>query len=375
MFLEQAFIQCTLQQKKLRVLDLCGAPGGKATHLSSLIGENGLLVSNEVIRSRASVLAENITKWGSSNTIVTNNDPSEFKRVNGFFDVILADAPCSGEGMFRDAVAVNQWSEENAIHCSERQKRILMDVWPALKQDGILIYSTCTFNPAENEKNIKWLAGREETESFKLDISEFPGVQEISYEGITGYGFYPGKIRGDGFFMAVVRKKGPSGDMRPGARRSKDPGLNNTDLAAIREWLVFKSENLIKSGNEIENVADISDFKILRDNLRLIKNGTTICTVKNRDYIPSHELALSTGLKKKAFPCYEAGYDLAISFLRRDNFKAPDAPVGWFLMKYKGVTLGFANNLGSRINNYFPVGWRIRMTGGDDSMDKIIKWD
>ncbi len=113
------------------------------------------------------------------------NDPSAFSELKGFFDVILVDAPCSGEGMFRDTVAVNEWSEENTIHCSERQKRILTDVWPALKENGILIFSTCTFNPGENEANIKWLVSKYQAEAVELDISEFNGITKIDYQGIN----------------------------------------------------------------------------------------------------------------------------------------------------------------------------------------------
>ena len=150
MFIEQIFRQIVKASGYMRVLDLCGAPGGKSTHISSLIGKSNLLVSNDVIRARASILSENITKWGMSNTIVTQSDPSAFGKLEGFFDVILADAPCSGEGMFRDSVAVNEWSENGTIHCAERQKRLLADVWPALRPGGILIYSTCTFNKVKS---------------------------------------------------------------------------------------------------------------------------------------------------------------------------------------------------------------------------------
>ena len=170
MFIGEVYRQTIGEARDLRILDLCGAPGGKATHLSTLIGDSGYLVANEVIRSRASVLAENLTKWGLSNSIVTQNDPSAFSRLPGFFDMILADAPCSGEGMFRDQVAVDEWSEQNAALCSERQKRILADVWPALKNGGILIYSTCTFNPDENEKNIKWITEQEEALSRVIAV-------------------------------------------------------------------------------------------------------------------------------------------------------------------------------------------------------------
>jgi len=208
MFLEQAVRQSSGSLKDIRVLDLCGAPGGKSTLLSEIIGPQSLLVANDTIRSRASILSETITKWGAVNTLVTRNDPSAFGRLPGYFDIILVDAPCSGEGMFRSEIAVNEWSVENTAHCSERQKRILMDIWPALKENGILIYSTCTFNPGENEENIKWLIDRHEAEIVRLNISEFKGIKEIDYQGIYGYGFYPGQVKGEGFFISVIRKTG-----------------------------------------------------------------------------------------------------------------------------------------------------------------------
>ena len=164
----------------INVLDLCGAPGGKSTHLSTLISGNGLLVANEVIRTRAAVLAENITKWGIGNTVVTQNDPSDFAALPGFFDVIVVDAPCSGEGMFSNATAVSEWSEQNARLCSDRQRRIVMDVWPSLKDGGVLIYSTCTFNPAENEENIAWFIDHIDSEPVALDIARFEGITPVN---------------------------------------------------------------------------------------------------------------------------------------------------------------------------------------------------
>ncbi|MCU0456691.1 MAG: RsmB/NOP family class I SAM-dependent RNA methyltransferase [Bacteroidales bacterium] len=196
MFLEQVFRQLFRGEEFTRALDLCGAPGGKSTHLSTLIGGNGFLVANEVIRQRALILAENITKWGLANSMVTQNDPAAFGALPGFFDLMLVDAPCSGEGMFRDQVARDQWSADNARLCSERQRRILTDAWPALKKNGILVYSTCTFNPSENEENVKWLVSERDAETLKIDISGFEGIKEIIHEGIYGYGFHPGRIRG-----------------------------------------------------------------------------------------------------------------------------------------------------------------------------------
>jgi len=183
MFLEQFFLHFT--KKKLRVLDLCAAPGGKSTHLSALLPDDSLLVSNEVIHSRARVLSENLKKWGKPNVVVSCNDPGDFSRLPGFFDVIVVDAPCSGEGLFRrDPSAVNEWSESNADHCAGRQKRILAGVWPALANNGMLIYSTCTYNPAENEENISWLSQFAPVEAVPLEIPDEWGIVTTEANGL-----------------------------------------------------------------------------------------------------------------------------------------------------------------------------------------------
>ena len=251
MFLEELFKQTMGDQRNIKVLDLCGAPGGKSTHLSSLSGKNGLLIANEVIKSRASVLAENITKWGIPNVIVTQSDPSSFSKLAGFFDLILVDAPCSGEGMFRDITAVNEWSEGNAGLCSERQKRILMDIWPALKENGVLVYSTCTFNPGENEENIKWLTGKHEADTIPLDISKFNGITGIDYLGIYGYGFYPGRIKGEGFFISAIRKRSKLQELDPGRKCNCESSLTVKAKAVLKAWTRFSAENLIRLKNEI----------------------------------------------------------------------------------------------------------------------------
>ena len=251
MFLEQAILQTTDSLENIRVLDLCGAPGGKSTHLSDLIGPDNLLVANETIRSRAAILAETLTKWGSGNTIVTQNDPSVFSRLSGYFDIIVVDAPCSGEGMFRGSTAPDEWSVSNTVHCAERQKRILMDVWPALKENGILVYSTCTFNPGENEENIKWLTGKHEAEIVRLNIAEFKGITEIDYQGVCGYGFYPDKIRGEGFFLSVIRKTGKQGKNHIRSQRKPELKPAKEDFAVADSWTSFSSERLLKWGGEL----------------------------------------------------------------------------------------------------------------------------
>jgi 16S rRNA C967 or C1407 C5-methylase (RsmB/RsmF family)/NOL1/NOP2/fmu family ribosome biogenesis protein len=376
MFLEQVFLQTSGDKKNIRVLDLCGAPGGKSTHLSALIGSKGFMVANEVIRPRAVILAENLTKWGLSNCIVTQNDPSAFSLLPDFFDLVLIDAPCSGEGMFRDAVAINEWSEENTSLCAERQKRIIMDVWPALREDGILIYSTCTFNPGENEENIKWLTEKQEAESIMLDMSGYEGITEIDYQGITGYGFYPGKIRGEGLFVAVLGKKEKQDKQSYRTKGGNDQTLTREEKEIAGKWTEFPESSLVKFGDEIVSLpVNNEDFKLISKALKIVKPGTRICSVKKKNYLPSHEIALSVYFRKDSFP--SAGLDLsdALSYLRRDNISQRIAERGWNAITYNGVNLGFVNNIGTRINNYYPVEWRIRMNIPGNAAGNIISWD
>jgi len=376
MFLEQALKQSVTSLENIRVLDLCGAPGGKSSHLSEMLGKNSLLVANEVIRSRALILSETITKWGSGNTLVTQNDPAAFGRLPGFFDAILVDAPCSGEGMFRTSVAVDEWSVENAAHCSERQKRILMDIWPALKENGMLIFSTCTFNPGENEENIKWLTEKHLAESVHLNIAGYNGITEIDYQGIKGYGFYPDKVRGEGLFISVIRKTGKqeAGHFKNQKKQELRPGKN--DLAIANEWTGIPGDRLLKWNDEVFAVpCDMDDYLQLFQNLKVVQPGTKLFTIKNNDYLPSHELALSDNLKKAAFSRVELSLSEALSYLKRDTFTLQNASKGWNIVTYKNINLGFVKNLGNRLNNYFPVEWRIRMNIPASGSENIICWD
>jgi 16S rRNA C967 or C1407 C5-methylase (RsmB/RsmF family) len=186
------------------VLDLCAAPGGKSTLISQSLSESALLVSNEIIRSRAYILVENLIKWGNPNVVVTNNEPKDFDCLPNFFDAMVIDAPCSGEGMFRkDVGAIKEWSEYNVKLCSTRQREIVTAVWDSLKTDGILVYSTCTFNREENDENVEWICNELGAEIVNLDLN---GNQDISVTEY-GYRFYPHKTRGEGFFLSVMRKK------------------------------------------------------------------------------------------------------------------------------------------------------------------------
>lgn len=375
MFLEEVFRQVKPDKDKIRILDLCGAPGGKSTHISSLAGPDDTLVANDAIRSRADILVENITKWGAANTMVTWNDPEDFGHLKDFFDVILVDAPCSGEGMFRDKEVIKQWSGSHLAHCASRQKRILMDVWPSLKEGGILIYSTCTFNPAENEHNLKWLSEKVSAGFLKLDISKYGMVKEVIYRNTAGYGFYPGRVRGEGFFVSVVRKEEKHYPEKKVFIKGSAVRPGKADVQIIKEWTNLDSSTAVRFGEDIIVLpTDPDEYLFLSKYLKIKKAGIKICSVKGKSYVPSPDLALYPDVRNEAFPSACLDWKEAISYLRREGITPEVAFPGWNIVKYMGVNLGFINNTGSRINNYFPVAWRLRNTVNENEYDRLIVW-
>ena len=203
MFLEQIFRSVfDGQREALRVLDLCAAPGGKTTLLSTLVGTKGVVVANEVIRSRATILADNVRRWGIGNTVVTSNDPAHFSAFHHVFDAVVVDAPCSGEGMFRkDPASRSEWSEQNVKLCAARQRRILEDVWDALRPEGILVYSTCTFNRLEDEENVAWLCERYDCTPVEIAVDPQWGIVCGEVQGIPTFRFFPGRTKSEGFFV------------------------------------------------------------------------------------------------------------------------------------------------------------------------------
>ncbi len=364
MFLEQA-MKSVVTKSDITVLDLCAAPGGKSTHLASILPNESLLVSNDVIRTRSQILSENLRKWGKPNVIVTNNDPHDFQRLPDFFDLLVIDAPCSGEGLFRrDENAVHEWSPENAQLCSKRQQRILADVWPTLKVGGVLIYSTCTFNPAENEENIQWLNDFADIEPVTLGIADNWGITVTDAGGFPCYRFYPHKVSGEGFFMAVVRKVGKS-DSSPMKKFKENPLQASKAEKEIGKSL-FSDERLDILRFEDSLLAfpllHISELLQIKNNLRIIHAGVKIGELKHNDLIPAHELALSTILKRSAFPEIDLTIEVAISFLKREDISPQSVNKGWNLITYRNKPLGWVKNLGNRFNSAFPKEWRIRMS-------------
>lgn len=365
MFLEQALKQSVDLTKPLRVLDISAAPGGKSTHLLSLLSSESLLVSNEVIRSRASILAENIQKWGHSNVIVTNNDPEDFTKLAGFFDVILVDAPCSGEGLFRkDPDAMKEWSPENAGLCAKRQRRILADIWPALKQNGVLIYSTCTYNKQENEDNIKWLNENHAFESIKLDINPGWNIETIEEKNVYGYHFYPHKVNGEGFFLTALRKT----EEQPEARFKVRKGLSEPSKKIIEQltsWTTLIAPTFFTWNDVVYTVPKsiARETAVLLDHLKFVQAGTALATMKHEKLIPEHAAALAINLNKANFKLLELNEPDALKYLRKEPVEINGALKGYTLITCKGLALGWANVLDSRMNNLYPKEWRIRMAG------------
>ncbi|MGC4020571.1 MAG: rRNA methyltransferase [Cyclobacteriaceae bacterium] len=363
MFLEQALKQSVDLTQPLRVLDLCAAPGGKSTHLLSLIGEESLLVSNEVIRSRATILAENIRKWGNINAVVTNNDPEDFENLNGFYDVIVVDAPCSGEGLFRkDKSATTEWSEENANLCSLRQQRILNQIWPSLKQNGILIYCTCTYNKEENLGNILRLNSKHKAESLKLNFDIEWNIEEVHQEGFYGYQLYPYKVKGEGFFISVIRKIETESEINIRTKKLFDSPSKKI-IERFSSWLknsdkieFLQQDDLVIALSK-ENVEEI---EFLSKRLKVIQKGTAVAAVKHEKLVPEHSFALSNEIKSENFPSIEVSLENAISYLRKDPLNLSSEKTGFHLIKYKNTPIGWVNHLGNRTNNLYPSNWRIR---------------
>ena len=363
MFLDFLLRKLLPEKKGKRVLDLCAAPGGKSTLIASLLQPEDLLVANEVIRSRAGILAENLLRWGYANSWVSSSDPADFGRLPGYFDAMVVDAPCTGSGLYRkDEKAAEEWSEKAVALCAARQKRILADAWPALKENGLLIYATCSFSPEENEAVLDWLATDFEVES--LDVcppAEWGIVTTRSpLHGLTGYRFFPQLLKGEGFFVAALRKKETAGNFyypRFHAPHDKRAGL------ALKELLTGPFLTLNDPRNQafaIHNQHE-PDYNLLQDALYLRQAGIALGENLYKDWQPSHAVALSVD-RKKDLPAIEVDRQSALLFLKKESFELPGSfAKGWYLMTHQGLALGWIKNLSGRFNNYLPRQWRIRM--------------
>ncbi len=359
MFIAEAIRQTVDLSKPLKVLDLCAAPGGKTTLLASLLNENSVLLANEAIKNRVGVLKENLEKWGFTNYIVSNHDAEELGNLEGFFDIVLVDAPCSGEGLFRkDPKAIEEWSEANVQLCSARQKRILQAAAHLVASEGILLYSTCTYNEEENQKNLKWMTQRFDFEQVSLSLPAEWGIVERG----GGYHFFPHKLKGEGFFLSIFRKEKTHQAIFSGKIRLNHVRKRHT--AIINEWIAKPEdfEFFMKPDNSIVAIPENlqNEYATILRSTEKRSSGIEIGIFKGEDFIPSHSLALSTMVAQN-LPAVELSKEEALLFLKKENLKLDKATNGWLLARYEGLNLGWMKGIGDRINNYLPKDWRIRM--------------
>ena len=366
MFLEEAIKQAVDVTKPLKVLDLCAAPGGKSTLIQSILSKESLLVANEAIKTRVNILTENITKWGASNVIVTNNDPKDLQRLPNYFDVIVVDAPCSGSGLFRkDANAINEWSENNVALCAQRQQRILADIMPSLKDGGVLIYSTCSYSKEEDEEICTWLLEKYAMSNLQYAIPEDWGIVESG----GGYRFYPDKLKGEGFFIAAFRKpQGMSSKEETSAEKHhkkiakfKTGQLTQKEIEVLNPYLKNADDFFFIKQNDEAIAVPIhleDDLQAIQSSLYIKKAGIRLGTVIRGELVPAHDLAVSNVINTSVAQI-EVDKETALQYLRRADIKIESALTGWVLLTHQQLPIGWIKNIGNRINNYYPKDWRI----------------
>lgn len=372
----------------LRMLDMCAAPGGKATLLAIVAGLEGLVVANEPIRARAQTLSDNVARWGLGNVVVTSNDPSHFGATAGFFDVVLVDAPCSGEGMFRrHPEARGQWSPAAVELCARRQRRILADAWASVAPGGHLVYSTCTFNRHENEENVEWLAAEYGAEIVDLGLPTVAG--ELSDAGCSsdsnggfagidhsdvGYRFWPHKVLGEGFFAAAVRKP----DGRKSAPKQRHAPLVDAPREVVKElgqWVSQPGQmRFAQAGDNFYGYynAAYADVKRLAGALAVLYSGVRMGSIFKGKLRPEHPLALFHDVAEgDSAGGVVVGGDLPFSraalpeaelltYLRKGEMAAEGLAEGWNLITAPGGhPVGWAKRIGTRVNNLYPKEQRI----------------
>lgn len=365
MFLHHALSQLLPRfTAPVKVLDLCAAPGGKSTLISSLLREEDLLVSNEIIRARVNVLEENLLRWGQSNVLISNNDPRDFSALEDYFDVILVDAPCSGEGMFRkDKKAVEEWSGQHVALCAGRQQRIITDVLPALKPGGLLIYSTCTFNEQENEEQVKWLIAEHGFEPVPVAIDpQWPIHDQTKHASpLPVYRFFPHLVKGEGLFMACLQKpQGATAGVK--FREHALAFVHRKSLPVLHTWLQQPERyDLIEWNKQVHALPKhlVQDVAILAKYLHLRNAGVRMGELIREALVPDHQLALSNALSQSV-RSIAVSREEALKYLKKDAlvFAQKQEP-GISLLRYEGLGIGWVKVLPNRVNNYLPAHLRI----------------
>ncbi len=345
----------------LRYLDACAAPGGKTISALAALSPDDFVVANELDRHRANILYENIARYGATNVGLSRGDALRYSKLKEAFDIIAVDAPCSGEGMMRkEPEAVAQWSPSLIASCAAVQREILAGLWRALKPGGVLIYSTCTFNRSENEENIDRLIAETGATSLDLGLDTFTGVRRGIGTDSFCYRLSPGHVRGEGIFIAAVRKPGE-------CRRADGKDRKTAPCSAFAKAHVAASDELTEvmcaDRLEVRPRAHARFIASLEPAVSLMRGGLPVAITKGRDMVPVHDLALSAALIPGSFPLLELDYAAALDFLRGESMSdiPSDLPRGFFTPAYAGVPLGFAKNIGRRANNLMPDALRLRL--------------
>lgn len=341
--------------RPMRYLDACAAPGGKTTAAIAALPADAFVTANEFDPKRTSILIENLAKWGRP-AVVTRGDASAIKGLDNFFDIVAADVPCSGEGMMRkDPKAVAQWSEGLIESCAARQKAIVDSLWRTLRPGGIMIYSTCTFNLPENEDIVAWLI--EEHDACALEIPELERCAITKADpgcNFSAYHFLPGVIRGEGLFIAMLRKPGDSEPVRPKAAKFK--AVKGFEAPLHGSWLCTADGNSVRAIPAAH--ADLT--AAVAAAMHTVASGIELGEIKGRDFIPAQALAMAADLRRGVYAEAEVDRNTALQYLRREAICLDSqAPRGIVLLTYLNRPLGFVKNLGNRANNLYPAQWRI----------------
>lgn len=334
--------------------------------INSFISPDSLLIANEVIKQRSGILAANLSRCGTTNTIVTNNDTSHFGQLLEVFDAIVIDAPCSGSGLFRkQPEAIAEWSEENVNLCSARQKRIVADVLPALKTGGYIIYSTCSYSVAENEAQVEWME-----KELGLNYMSLPEVPE---EGIIdtgkGYRFYPHLVNSEGFFIAVLQKTEATTIGQPYVKIEKLARLTARERQMLEPYLgKEQQENIFKHAALYKqlNATGRNFLEKYGRNFYIRKAGMDVCQFKHDELIPEQDWAWGESLPQ-GMPRLALDREEALTYLKKESFlpKSANVKKGIVVLSFRDVALGFSKIMSGRMNNYFPSAYRI--------LDKTIK--
>lgn len=360
-----ASISELLDDRPIIALDLAAAPGGKSTLLRDILPQNSVLVANEPISNRASILKENLQKWGNIDTIVTNEFPEKFEPLGNFFDLILLDAPCSGEGMFRkDNNARAEWSQNLVNQCQIRQRNIIDSAVKLLKKDGILLYSTCTFNREENEDNVDYILDNYDFELIKLNKLDSLGLKSQIYDKDV-YRFMPHFFEGEGLFLSAFRKNYSENTSKK-IKKSKAirDKIDKPVLDKISSFLNIDAKFILeKDSIWAMTEHSFTIFEALENaKIKMISKGLELAYLKGKSIIPTTQLALSTAIKEKTFTSKELDLEKTLRILRGEAININEdmsLPNDYILVKYDGKPISFVKNIGNRSNNLYPNSWRI----------------